>query len=104
MKDLSTEQQILMVGSVRTATQYEHEDDADKPEDSFECELDHTESEVEDSSHVWQYFMLAIDGKVKSMTRETILGYANINIQLHLTIYLLSINIKNSNTYYHYYR
>ena len=52
MKDLSTEQQILMFGSVRTATQYEHEDDADKPEDSFECELDHTESEVENSSHV----------------------------------------------------
>ena len=104
MKDLSTEQQILMFGSVRTASKNEHEDDADEPEDGFECELDHTESEVENSSHVWQYFMFIIDGEVKIMTRETILWYANINIQLHLTIYLLSINIKNSNTYYHYYR
>ena len=52
MKDLSTEQQILMIGSVRAAAQNEHEDDADEPEDGLECELDHTEGEVEKSSHV----------------------------------------------------
>ena len=60
--DLSTEGRILMTLLVRAATQYEHEDDADEPEDGFECELYHTKEEVENSSHVWQYFMLAIDG------------------------------------------
>ena len=62
MKDLSTEQQILMIRSVRTATQYEHKDDADEPEDGFECELDHTESEVENSSHDRRYLLLIING------------------------------------------
>ena len=36
---------------VRTASKYQREDDSDKPEDSFEGELDHTEYEVENSSH-----------------------------------------------------
>ena len=62
MKDLSTEQQILMIESVRAAAQYEHEDDADEPEDGFKCELDHTESEVENSSHDRRYLLLIIDG------------------------------------------
>ena len=44
------------------ATQHEHEDDADEPEDGLECELDHTESEVENSSHDWQFLLLVIDG------------------------------------------
>ena len=51
-----------MILLVRTAAQYEHEDDADEPEDGFECELDHTESEVENSSHDRQYLLLVIDG------------------------------------------
>ena len=47
---------------VRAATQHEHKDDADKPEDGLECELDDTESEVENSSHNWQFLLLVIDG------------------------------------------
>jgi hypothetical protein len=36
---------------IRAATQNEHKDDADEPEDGFECELYHTEEKVENSSH-----------------------------------------------------
>jgi hypothetical protein len=31
-------------GLIWAATQHEHKDDADEPEDGFECELDHTEN------------------------------------------------------------
>ena len=57
---------------IRAAAQHEHEDDSDEPEDCLECELYHTESKVEDSSHNCQYLMFVIDGEVKTMTLETI--------------------------------
>ena len=89
---------------IRAATQHEHEDDADEPEDGFECELYHTEDKVENSSHDWQYLLLLLDGLVKTMTGEPIYFCANIHIQLYLTIPLLYINFNNSNIYYYYYR